>query len=350
MALWTEDIEGTGKIMKRFFLSILILLLFSCSHTEKKPTVIIYTALDQIFSKNILDKFEKETGIKVRAVYDTEATKTVGLVNRIVAEANNPQCDVFWNNEICRTVMLKRKGILKRYKSPSAEDIPSNMKDSEGYWTGFAARTRILIYNKNMLKEDDLPSSILDLTNPEWRGRVSFAYPLFGTTSTHAAALFVYMGDENAKAYFRALQENNVVIVDGNASSKDAVARGEVPLGFTDTDDANIAIEQGKPVGIIFPDQGENQMGTLIIPNTAALIKKCPHPEEGKKLIDFLLSRETERMLAYSGSAQIPVRVGIPVPESVMPISDIKSMTVDWEIVEGKLGESSRFLEELFIR
>jgi iron(III) transport system substrate-binding protein len=188
------------------------------------------------------------------------------------------------------------------------------------------------------------------LTDHRWKGKVSLAYPLFGTTATHAAALFAYWGDEKAKAYYRALKDNGVLIVDGNATSKDAVARGEVPVGFTDTDDAEVALRQGKPVGIVYPDQGEERMGTLVIPNTVALIRNCPHPEAGKKLIDFLLSRDVEEMLAGSGSAQMPVRPGIPVPEGNPSLAGIKAMKVDWSAVEAKLVDVSRFLEELFVR
>lgn len=325
-------------------------LLMGCGRMEPKQEVVVYTALDQIFSEEILATFEQQTGIKVKAVYDTEATKTVGLVNRILAEQDNPQCDVFWNNEIVRTVMLKRRGLLQAYASPSAGDIPAEFKDKEGQWHGFAARARILICNADDLAESDRPASIVELTEERWRGKVALAYPMFGTTATHAAALFAYWGDEKAKAYFQALKDNDVVIVDGNATSKDAVVRGEVPVGFTDTDDANVALQQDKPVAIVFPDQGETQMGTLVIPNTVGLIKNCPHPEAGKKLIDFLLSREAEEMLAKCGSAQMPVRPDIPVPEGNPSLAGIKAMQVDWNAVEAKLTDVSHFLEGLFVR
>jgi iron(III) transport system substrate-binding protein len=121
-------------------------------------------------------------------------------------------------------------------------------------------------------------------------------------------------------------------------------------VGFTDTDDANVAMQRGKPVRMMFPDQGRNRMGTLVIPNTVALVKGCPHPGAGKKLIDFLLSREVEEMLARSGSAQMPVRPGIPVPEGNPSLAGIKAMKTDWNAVETGLADVSRFLEELFVR
>ena len=87
--------------------------------------VVIYTSLDKVFSQPVLTQFERETGVSVKAVYDSEATKTTGLVNRLIAEKDQPQADVFWNSETGRTIVLKRKGVLAPYKSPSAADSPA---------------------------------------------------------------------------------------------------------------------------------------------------------------------------------------------------------------------------------
>lgn len=86
----------------------------------EEQQVVIYTSLDKVFSEPVLEAFEKETGIKVLAVYDSEATKTTGLVNRLIAEKSSPRADVFWNSETGRTIILKQKGVLAKYLSPSA--------------------------------------------------------------------------------------------------------------------------------------------------------------------------------------------------------------------------------------
>ena len=257
-----------------------------------KKDVTMFCALDQIFSEKVIQPFNENEG-NIKPVFDTEATKTVGLVNRIIAEKNNPQCDVFWNNEIVRTIILKRKGLLQPYISNNAAKIPSLFKDKEGFWTGFGARARVLIYNKKMLKPEELPKSIFDLTKPEWKNKVAMALPLFGTTATHASALFVEFGDEKALQYYKDLKANGVKIVSGNGTARDVVVRGEYPIAFTDTDDAYTAMQKGADVDIIFPDQ--NTFGTLVIPNTVALIKGAPHAEIGKKLIDFVVSEKTEQ-------------------------------------------------------
>lgn len=326
-----------------------ILVISGCNEkTPEAHEVTVYTSLDQVFSEPVLRTFEEKTGIKVKAVYDSEATKTTGLVNRLIAEKDAPQADIFWNSETGRTIVLKQKGVLAPYNSPSAADIPATFKDKDGYWTGFAARCRVLVYNTDKLKKEELPKSIFDLVNPEWKGKFSLAYPLFGTTATHAAALFVSLGEEKATEYFSALKNNEVMITDGNASSRDRVVDGTVAIGFTDTDDAFVAVQQGSHVDLLWSDK--EGMGTLMIPNTVALINRGPNPETGKKLIDFLLSKEVEKMLAFCESGQIPLRPDVPRPAHVPQADKVKAMEVDYEKVAEWMEPSGKFLQELFVR
>lgn len=311
--------------------------------------VVIYTSLDQTFSEEVLRVFEEETGIEARAVYDTEAAKTTGLVNRLLAEKDRPRADVFWNSEIARTLQLERRGVLAPYRSPAAAEIPDRFKDPDGYWTGFAARVRVLVCSTELLSEDERPASIFDLTEPRWRGAVALANPLFGTTATHAAALFAVLGPSEARDYFRRLHANGVVIVAGNATAKDRVAAGELPVGFTDTDDVFVALDNDQPVTMVFPDQEEGGLGTLLIPNTVALVAGGPNPEEGKRLIDFILSEEVERRLAFSRSGQMPVRDAVPRPDAVPSLEELRVMEVDYEAMADQIEPSAAFLRDLFL-
>lgn len=312
--------------------------------------VVVYTALDQFYSEPILRRFEQETGIVVRPRYDTEATKTTGLFNRIVAERRRPRCDVFWNNEVLRTVALKQLGLLEPYRAPKARDIPARFKDSEGYWTGFAARARVIVYNTNILTSRTVPRSVFDLAKPRWRGRCAIAYPLFGTTATHFGVLYSLMGERKALAFFRALRDNDVQVLDGNAMVCRAVARGELAWGLTDTDDVHAAQLDGKPVAFVVPDQGPGDIGALIIPNTLALIKNCPHPRAGKRLIDFLLDAEVENALAVGRSAQIPVRPTGVRSSCGVELGRIRVMPFDYERAARAMKPCARKLQEIFVR
>lgn len=338
-------------LMNNYFFEILLLIFltilsFSCKRNGKE--VIVYIAHDQVYSEPILKEFELKTGIKVKALYDTEAVKTVGLVNRLIAENNNPQCDVFWNNEVIRTIVLKKKGILSPYNSPAASEIPGEFRDSGNCWTGFAARARVIVYNTTLIKKNEIPTSIFDFLDKKWSKKFAISYPIFGTFSSQCAGLFSLLGDEKARGFFKKLKNNNPIVVDGNSVVKDKVAHGEVPAGITDTDDAYGAILDGYPIKMIYPDQ--SGIGTFLIPNTISLIKGAPHPEEGKKLIDYILSKEVESKLAFSRAAQMPLRHDVKRPENVLDYKSIINMSVDYEKITEKVEISSKFLQELFIR
>ncbi len=337
--------------MKKVIFLIFIVLIFVFvflfvnrkNVSQAKKVVVVYVSEDQVFSEPILREFEKETKIKVRAVYDTEETKSTGVMNRLIAEKNNPQADVYWANEPIRAEVLKLKGITTPYISSNSKGIPSIFKDKDGYWTGFSARARVFIVNKRVKNP---PSSVLDYTNPRWKGRGVIANPLFGTTTSEVAALFTIWGDERGKEFLNSLKKNNIAISTSNGESADFVAAGEYDFSLVDSDDAINRMRQGKPVNIVFPDQKEGEIGCFIVPNTVMLIKGAPHPENGKKLIDYLLSKKTEEKLAFEDCAQIPLHEGVKIPEELKSIDKIKIMKVDYSKVAEKMIEIQPFLKK----
>lgn len=328
----------------KFISIIFTALLLSVKVCSAGNEVVIYTSEDKIFSEPVLQAFEKKTGIKVRAIYDTEETKSTGLVNRLIAEKNNPQADVFWSGDPVRPALLEFKGLVTPYFSSAASDIPKMYKDEDGHWTGFSARARIILYNTNLVNMDERPLSLFDLTKPVWKGQVAIANPLFGTTSIHMAALFIILGDEKAMKFLNDLKANGVKIVSSNSEVRRLVARGEVKIGITDTDDANVAIKEGSPVKVVFPDQ--TSIGTLIMPNMVCLIKNSPNQENGKKLIDYLLSAEVEKSLAWAACAQMPLRYDVRTPADVLTIDSVKGMNVNYHDVAKKLEEIGEFLKQ----
>src|SRR6266568_1616417 len=277
--------------MPKWIPLVLILLLAvvvnSC-RSASSNTVVVYVSEDQVFSEPILRDFERETGIAVKSVFDTEESKSTGVMNRLVAEKDNPQADVYWANEPVRADALKQRGVSTQYISPSAEGIADQFKDPDHYWTGFSARARLLLVNARSIIK---PASVLAYTAPSARGRAAIANPLFGTTTDYVAALFTIWGDERARTFMNDMKKNGVKITTSNGESADFVASGEVDFSLVDSDDAVNRKKQGKPVEIIYPDQEPNGLGVLILPNAVALIKGGPHPENGKQLINYLLSK-----------------------------------------------------------
>jgi len=316
----------------RLAVAFTCLAMAGCRSPEPTPnadrSVTVYVSTDRVFSEPVLREYEKRSGVKINAVYDTEETKSTGLANRLLAEKARPQADVFWSNEPVRTLVLKSRDVLASYRSPSAEGIPAALIDADGYWTGFSARMRVIAYNTKSVTPSEAPQSIFHLADPKWKGQVAMADPRFGSTSFHVAALYALAGDEKMDDFFRRLKVNGVRIVDGNSVVRDLVARGEVKTGLTDTDDVNVAIEDGQPVGMVLPDK--DGLGVPVMPNMVSLIANAPHPEEARKLIDYLLSADVERQLAQSEAVQIPLHAGVPGPKNIPAIETFKPMTIDY--------------------
>jgi iron(III) transport system substrate-binding protein len=319
-------------------------LLAGCSKSGSK-SVNVYTSVDDVFARPVAERFQQETGTTVNLVPDTEETKSTGLLNRLIAEKERPQCDVFWSGDPARAAVLKARGVSAPYRSPAAEGLPPQFSDPVGHWTAFSARARVIIVNRNLVKDGEEPKSVFDLANPRFKGKACMANPLFGTTSMHAAALFSKLGPAEAQKFFEGFAANGGKVLSSNGEVKRRVANGEFAVGLTDTDDYNEARKDGKPVGVVYPDA--EGMGTLLVPNAAVLIANGPNPESGKAFIDYLLRPETEKALAEGDAAQIPLRPGVSVPAHVVPLEKLKPMQVNYAELGSVLDDLSKgFLKE----
>ena len=310
--------------------------------------LVVYSALDREFSQPILGDLAEEMTFTILPKFDVESNKTVGLANAIINEQDRPRCDVFWNNEILHTLRLQELGLLEVYQSPESSRLPADFVSKKSQWHGFAARARVLIVNTDLIPDlADRPDSVSDLIDPKWKSRCAIARPLFGTTATHAAVMFASMGESEATEFFRAVSEN-AAIEGGNKQVATKVASGQYAFGLTDTDDAIIEIESGHPVAIVFPDQAEDQQGTLLIPNTLCIIKGSPNPDRAKRFVDRLLRSDIETRLAKGASAQIPLATDVETKSRVQPENEFKVMKVDFLAASKQWETASGVLSELF--
>jgi iron(III) transport system substrate-binding protein len=294
-------------------------LLASCGRNDLPRVVVVYTSQDQVYAEPILREFTKQTGIEVRAVYDSEAVKTVGLANRLLAEHSHPQCDVFWNNEELRTRQLAARNIFRETNA----------------WRAVGYRSRRIVINTNRLSLAAAPHSLVELTNSTWRGKVALAYPLFGTTATHFLALRQKWGAANWEGWCRALQANRPFLLDGNSVVVKFVGRGEAWIGLTDSDDIAAGQEEGLPIAAL-PMNEE----TLVIANTIAVIGLAPHADPAERLFNYLQSSEILEKLvsahALESAHQNPATGG--------------TLSVDWHSLLRDLETGTETLKGIFLR
>ncbi len=318
-----------------------------CSKNTK--TVVVYTSVDQVYSEKLFKAYEKETGVTIKPVYDIEAQKTVGLVNRLISEKNKPQADVFWNGEILQTIALKENGVLEKSSPENEKNLPSSFVDKDKMWFGFGGRARVLIYNRTLISKSDLPKTLEEFAKGPNVSKSGLAYPIFGTTATHAAALYSFWGPEKAKAYYQDLKNSGIVILDGNGVVKDYVSQKKLVMGLTDTDDALSEIAVNKDLDIAFLDQGESGMGNLVIPNTVAKIKGGPNPTQADLFINYLLSSKVERKLVDDGWIQIPVNSTVKANPAI-ELLKVKIMATDFSTAYKDNEMAKTDLTKIFIR
>ena len=313
---------------------------------DGRDELVLYTSVDEPYARPIIDKFTERTGIAVRLVTDTEANKSVGLAERLRLEKNRPVADVWWGNEPFHTVRLAREGLFASYEPATAADTLPLYRGADDHWFGNGLRARVIaIFESTSDPDAPVPALAVpgnSLTNfAEWLEHddiyaAAIARPTAGTTGGHVAALYVLWGDEKADNYFRTLHANSVNVVAGNGPAARFV-NGWGDYALTDNDDvANFnANSDGPQLEAILPDQGENEIGTLTIPTTVALVAKDQPSAAARQLVDFLASAEVEQMLA---DAEFTIGSVRQSPES----GGIRAMDVDYDAVADAMPEAVR--------
>lgn len=329
-----------------------IALLAGCGGGRSpEERVVIYVSADESVARPILQQFERETGVRVDAVFDTEATKTTGLAQRLRSERDRPRADVFWSSEIVQTILLADEGVLEPIHSETLDAWPTEHRASDNRWFAFAARARVIVYSTERVAKEDAPTTWMKLTNDRWKGRVAMADPRFGTTRTHLAVLGAVWDQRMLPgfldAWLEGLYDNDIALLtSGNGGVVEAIAHGQFDVGMTDTDDVWAAQAQGWKVEMVYPrhvaSNVESGGGTLLIPNTVAAVARASgaagqpgaaaNPST-RRLIEHLLSPAVERALMESASRNIPL--GPSLREAATPLMPPDPLRlqpgVDWE-------------------
>ena len=314
-----------------------------CGKKEATEEVVLYCSVDQTVAEPIVKAFEQHSGIRVRARYDTEASKTVGLVQKIRAEADRPVADVFWSGEIFYTIRLAEEGLLSPYTGPAAKEWPEAFRDADSQWFGLALRGRVIGYASDRVEADAVPRCLEDLLDSRWKDRVVMADPDRGTTGGDVASWFVTYGPDRAREVLEGLRDNGMRLVEGNATAVRMVANGQADACLTDTDDVYAIRRNGAKMGM--HPLGRNGKGTLAIPNTCAILRGAPHRGPAEALMEFLLVGPVEQLLLESDSHNWPVGFapGAQFQEYAIP----EPIEIDYAQVAEMLGPAKQAAREI---
>jgi iron(III) transport system substrate-binding protein len=177
--------------------------------------------------------------------------------------------------------------------------LPSEFLGADNTWIGLTRRARVIMYNKDLVPEDELPTSIFDLTDPKWRGQIAAAGSTNGSMQAQIAAMRQLLGEEERlKEWLNGLIANEVTFFGGHTDVRKAVGAGEFKLGLVNHYYFHLQQAEGSNVGIIFPDQGEGQIGLITNATSAAVVKGGKNLPAAQAFLDFLVSETGQKLFA----------------------------------------------------
>jgi iron(III) transport system substrate-binding protein len=296
-------------------------------------TVIVYVEAPRYLAQPVLKMFGDQTGISVEAHYREEIGP--GFSDAVLKEAEAGRADLLWAASPLPAMALARAGLAAPFRPAGARPVPSQYRYRGFRWIGFAADPRVLIFNHDLVKREEAPESIDDLTAGRWAGKGAFQRIAEGPAAFQAAALFARRGDEEGRRFFDAVAAAGNRIVATGDEVRRLVASGQVPWGVVDLDQAICSKRQADPVSIFFPDRVGP--GAVVVPHAVALLARAPHPAQAKGLFGYLFATETAWEVGQNDCALMSllpvVAMGIPKPEWVPVLGAVNVMSVDNEAV-----------------
>lgn len=311
------------------------------SRPRNKQELVIYSARKEQFVQPLIDKFEQETGIKVKLLTGDEA-----LVNKLIEESNRPQADIFFSNDAGALEYLRLRASLAPNSSASVTAVDPMYRAEDGSWVGLSARTRVLMYNRDLISEAEMPQNLWDLVDSKWQGQFMITRGGNGSAVAHIAALSAVWGEEKTLEWMQGIKSNAGAIVDGHTDVRKAVGRGEFKFGLVNNYYYHLQLAEDKDnnVGVIYPDQGPNGIGAFVNAAGVGLIKNAPNSTNAGTFIDFLLKPEQLKVFAYN-SKEVPLDPSIESVPEARSIRDYKVMNVSLQEIGG-VWESVKSLIE----
>ena len=296
-----------------------------------KATLTLYNAQHEDLMKLMVDGFTKETGIKVQM----RSGEDFELGNQLVQEGAASPADVFVTENSPAMTLVDGKGLFAKVGPDALSNVPSRYTPSDKDWVGFAARSTVFAYNTTQLKDADLPTSLMDLADPRWKGRIGVAA---GGADFQAivSAVLALKGEAATAQWLKALK-TNAKIYQGNGAVMRAVNAGEIAGGviyhyYWYKDQAESG-ENSKNVKLQF--FGHQDPGAFVSVSGAGVLKSSKHQDEAQQLVAFLTSEKGQKILADSAALEYTVGSDVPANKVLPPLSGLDAPTLDVASLNG---------------
>jgi iron(III) transport system substrate-binding protein len=299
-----------------------------------RKQVVLYTSRTESLIKPVIEAFQK-------AHPDIEVVLLTGqnsqLAAKLLEERANPQADLFINTDTISMAALAHEGVFEPNPSPAVMAVPDTYRAEDGSWVALTLRARVIMYNTNLVKPEEAPKSMFDLIDPKWKGQIGAADSTNGSMQGQIVAMRHLLGEQKTEEFIRGLVANDTKFFSGHTDVRKAVEAGELKLGLVNHYYYQLSRAEGAPVGVVYPDQGEGQMGLLVNSTNAGIIKGAKNADAARTLVDYLLTHEGQEVFAKL-NYEYPVVPGVSLAEGVQPLdqfrlADIKLKTL-WEEIE----------------
>ena len=305
--------------------------------TDVSGDLVIYSGRSEPLIQPIMDAFKaKYPGVNLLL----KAGSNSELANGLIEEQANPQADVFITTELFTVQSLAGQGIFESYLPKGANQLPAEFLGADNAWTGLTRRARVIMYNKDLVSEAELPTSILDLTDPKWKGQIAAAGSTNGSMQAQIAAMRQLLGEEETEAWLNGLIVNEVTFFGGHTDVRKAVGAGEFKLGLVNHYYYHLQLAEGSNVGVVYPDQGEGQVGLFTNATAAAVVNGAAHAPAAQAFLDFLVSEEGQKLFAEL-NYEYPLLPGVALKEGVQALEAFKLADVD--VVKAALDFDATF-------
>lgn len=300
------------------------------SVTEPAPesvsgSLVVYSGRSEALIQPVIDAFRAqypEVEILLKSGNNSE------LANALLEERNNPQADVFVTTELVTIQTLAAENVFESYRPQAADQIPAEFLGDGNLWVGLTRRARVIMYNTDLVSEEEAPNSIFDLTDPKWRGQIALAGSTNGSMQAQIAAMRQLLGEKATEAWLAGLIENEATFFGGHTDVRKAVGAGEFPIGLVNHYYYYLQEAEGSPVGIVFPDQGDDEIGLITNATAAAIVKGTDNRRAAEVFIDFLLSQEGQKLFAEA-NYEYPLVAGVALSPEVQPLDDFRLADVN---------------------
>jgi iron(III) transport system substrate-binding protein len=316
--------------------------------STQATSLTVYSGRDEKLVKPIMDRFTRETGIELKVRYASSAS----LATALIEEGARSPADVFWSTEPGTLGLLAGRGLLKRLPAATVGKVPSRFSTPSRRWVGTSGRSRVLVYNTQLLAPDDLPASVWELTAPRWRGKVAVA-PTNGSFQAFVGAALYLHGEDRVRDWLRGLKANDVKLYPNNTTIVQAVARGDVQVGLVNHYYLYnvLADTPGLPIrNYWFRRAGDP--GNLVLAAGVGVVSSTRKEAAALRFVDFLLSKWAQRFIARGpGLAEYPLIKGVLPRPGLPPLRDIRGPRYNLGRLAVDLPEAVRLLlEEGYIK